>query len=373
LDFDEAFEPEPAPPKIAPRKPEKQSQLPDSLDLFSSETQSHTTESPRSPVASGSDARSGQRHAPAAPKPKQPPPSGAAVRKPPAAMPPDSDLHSDDTEPETKYDDVMAKEIERHLHSLYEDPAAQARAVQSTPSPPHDPRQPDRRPNPEPPAAPPTVSAREPRTRVSEPSPTATPLRKLREAILTLEWEISRRSINSLALELQNVRKLHQDNVTVDFAALAMRVVLDYVAKRMSRAHPESIRFLMEVADYLDRHVAVSEQDPLKAFHQILTRYEAYKTSVRKAEGLPDSNPALNGQLEIRDPELFALTVERHAKALIRAGRSLAKRLPLTQDPENLIRSFRFLVNRSLNRVLELTNKSKTGKPVKGKPTRKSN
>jgi hypothetical protein len=236
------------------------------------------------------------------------------------------------------YDDAMAKEIERHLHTLFTDKKADAPA--------------------------PTAKTAGEKAGMVAKAPAATsetrgpsPLRKLQEAILTLEWEISRRSVTVLANEIRKVRIQHQDNVTVDFAALAMRVVLEYVIKRMSRAHPESIRFLLEVTDYLDRSIVASEEDPLRAFHHILTRYERYKSVVRKAEGLADQSPAILNQLEIKDPAAFAAVVERYARTMMKAGESLARRLPRTNDPENLIRSFRFLVNRSVSRMLERTHK----------------
>ncbi|MCA1959484.1 MAG: hypothetical protein LDL33_01715 [Desulfomonile sp.] len=182
-------------------------------------------------------------------------------------------------------------------------------------------------------------------------------LRKLEEAILTLEWEISRRSVTVLASELKKVRTRFQDNVTVDFAALAMRVVLDYIIKRMSRAHPESIRFLLEVTDYLKGAIASSRQDPLVAFDRILGRYEAYKSAVRRAEGIPDSSPAILRELEVTDPKAFYEMVKSQAATLAMAGRSLAERLNTVEAPENLIRSFRFLATRSFNRILESTRK----------------
>ena len=134
-----------------------------------------------------------------------------------------------------------------------------------------------------------------------------------------------------------------------------MKIVLEYVVKRMSRAHPESVRFLMEVTDYLDRKLSSSEDDPLVAFHQILTRDERYKSAVRKAEGLPDRRPPILRQLEIKDADAFSRLVERQATTILKAGRSLAKRLGRSGNPENVIRSFRFLVSRSVNRMLENT------------------
>ncbi len=236
--------------------------------------------------------------------------------------------------PETiEYDDVMALEIERHMQTLYKDKPAKDQATHAL------------------------EQQRE--TGRSAVTPKVAPLRKLQEAILTLEWEISRRSITVLANELQKARLRYRNNVTVDFAAFSMRVVLDYIVKRMSKAHPESIRFLLEVTDYLDRSVNASEEDPLRSFHHILSRYEKYKSAVRKAEGLPDTAPAILGSLEISDPKEFSIIVDTQAKALMRAGRALAQRLQNTNDPENLIRSFRFLVNRSTNRILESTLKDK--------------
>ena len=153
------------------------------------------------------------------------------------------------------------------------------------------------------------------------------------------------------------MRAKFQDDVTVDFAALAMRLVLDYVTKRMSHAHPESIRFLLVVAGFLHRNAGAEEKDPLAAFHQILTRYETFKTVVRKAEGLPDRGRFSGHDLEIKDPEAFSKMVEAHALNLLRAGKSLAKQLGRTRDSRNLIRSFRFLVTRSVNRIFESTHK----------------
>lgn len=196
-----------------------------------------------------------------------------------------------------------------------------------------------------------------------EPRAAVPALRKLQEAILTLEWEISKRSIAALSLELKRVRIKYQDDVTVDFAAVAMKLVLDYLVQRMSRAHPESVRFLLEVTDLLDRGFGVNNKDPLGVFHQILTRYETFKSVVRRAEGFADRQPPLLSDLEIPDPQAFAKLVEAQALMLIRAGRSLAKSMDRARDPKNLIRSFRFLVNRSVNRILENTRKG--GEPEK--------
>lgn len=186
------------------------------------------------------------------------------------------------------------------------------------------------------------------------------PLKKLQEAILTLEWEISPRSVAVLSKELAKLRVRFQDNVTVDFAVLAMGLVLDYVTKRMSRSHPESIRFLLVVTGFLHRNAGSEEMDPLAAFHQILTRYETFKTLVRKAEGLPERRTVSQHDLAIDDPETFSKVVEAQALNLLKAGRSLAKKLDGAKDSRNLIRSFRFLVTRSVNRIFESTHKKKS-------------
>jgi len=242
------------------------------------------------------------------------------------------------------YDEVMALEIGRHMHTLYDEPAKKE-----------------------------VVSEEKPQIRAVPKEPAkklsggdAQALRKLQEAILTLEWEVSRRSVTTLANELHRVRTRFQDNVTVDFAAMSMRVVLDYVAKRMARAHPESVRFLLEVTEFLERIVVSPGEDPLRSFHQILTRYERYKSVVRKAEGLPDRRPAILSELEIKDPDFFAKLVDAHASTLIKASHSLANGLKRVRDPENLIRSFRFLVTRSFNRILEKTHKEKKQGQTKG-------
>jgi hypothetical protein len=260
------------------------------------------------------------------------------------------------TEKGLSYDDAMAQEIQRHMHTVLTETAPPVAEVA--------------------PAAPPTRLKPKPKpaVRVQPAAPVAepeaqpvsgSPLRKLQEAILTLEWEISRRSITVLATEIHKVRTRFQDNVTIDFAALSMRVVLEYVVKRMSRAHPESIRFLLEVSDYMDRSLRESEEDPLSAFHHILNRYERYKSIVRKAEGLPDDEPAILHQLEIKDPVAFYRIVDQQTKTIARAGQSLAKKLSKIKDPENLIRSFRFLVNRAASRILENTHKEKVKKVIK--------
>lgn len=189
--------------------------------------------------------------------------------------------------------------------------------------------------------------------------------RQLQEAILTLEWEISRRSVTTLEKELRRLRSRFRDDVTVDFAALAMRVVLDYIVKRMSNAHPESIRFLLEVTSLVRSTAASTKKDPLGTFHRILTRYEKYKSVVRKAERIPDGKQPAVPDLEIENPVAFAKMVRRQAKTLAMAGQSLADRIDSSEDPETLIRSFRFLVTRSLNRILEGTRKTESSGVVR--------
>lgn len=284
-----------------------------------------------------------------APKPPPPPPRPAPKpAPPPRPAPPRPPAPPAAPEEQKSYDDVMALEIERHMDTLFEAKA---------PAPaPREKRAP--------------AEAVAPQRERVPARPQVSPLRKLQEAILTLEWEISKRSIKTLAVELQRVRSQYQDNVTVDFAAMSMRIVLDYIVKRMAKAHPESIRFLLEVTDYLDRSLTTSEQDPLGAFHRILTRYESYKSMVRKAEGLPDRKPPILHELGISDPDMFSRLVEGQGKTLIRAGYSLAKRIGSSQDPETLIRSFRFLVNRSVSRILESTQRD-SGPRKAGKPSKK--
>ena len=295
------------------------------------------------------------------PKPQAAPPPPQPAPPEPTAAPPaqdDFDLGFAETSPpETaplpSHEEQMTEHLEQHLGSMLDDVFAEETVPQQAP----DPIQAQ-------------APAAQPVQRASSGGPS--PLKQLQEAILTLEWEISRRSVKALVDEIRLVRKHYQENVTVDFAALSMRVVLDYVVKRMSRAHPESIRFLLEVADFLDRSVSLSESDPLRAFHFILTRYEKYKSLVRKAEGLPDPRPTILDELDIMDPQAFSKIVESQAKTLVRAGNVLAKSLAQSDDPKNLIRSFRFLVNRSANRILEQTNRnSKAKPPSKGQVRRK--
>ncbi len=261
-----------------------------------------------------------------------PPRKDLSAKKGSAVPAPSSRVAS---EPAISYDDVVAQEISRHMHTLYDETAQTDQTLGQG-------------------SASASQAAALPRTSPAR-AADSFPLRKLQETILTLEWEISKRSVSALAGELQKVRSRFQDNVTVDFAALAMKVVLEYIVKRMSRAHPESVRFLMEVTDYLDRKLSSSEDDPLVAFHQILTRYEKYKSAVRKAEGLVDRTPPILRQLEIRDADSFSRLVERQATTIAKAGRSLARRLGRAGNPEDVIRSFRFLVSRSVNRILENT------------------
>jgi hypothetical protein len=123
---------------------------------------------------------------------------------------------------------------------------------------------------------------------------------------------------------------------------------------------------MLEVTEFLERILVSSEEDPLRSFHQILTRYERYKSVVRKAEGLPDRRPAILGDLEIKDPAFFAKLVDAHASTLVKASHSLENGLKRVRDPENLIRSFRFLVTRSFNRILEKTHKEKEQGRTKG-------
>ncbi|MFH1114824.1 MAG: hypothetical protein V1792_12990 [Pseudomonadota bacterium] len=246
------------------------------------------------------------------------------------------------------YDEAMAHEIQRHMHTLYKE------ASHDRPAP----------------------AGRRAGTKQSPGKPQAGaadafPLRQLQEAILTLEWEISRRSVTVLANELRKVRIRFKDNVTVDFAALSMRVVLDYVVKRMSRAHPESIRFLLDITDYLGKSIESSSTDPLMAFHDILTRYEKYKSSVRKAEGIPDRRPPILNELSINDPAAFSHMVHIQALALKRAGEALASAIHSSPDPENLIRSFRFLVNRVVSRILESTREGRPVQPAQRKTQKK--
>ena len=241
---------------------------------------------------------------------------------------------------EVDYNAAMVAEIGRHMHTLFKGVPEEKPTTDA-------------------------VAADVPK-RVTAPPAGHFPLRKLHEAILTLEWEISKRSVTALATEIQKVRAKFRENVTVDFAVLSMRVVLDYVVKRMSRAHPESIRFLLEVTDFLEKGLVASAQDPLAAFHRILTRYETFKSTVRNAERIPDRKPAIARELGIKDPEAFARMVRIQATTLSKAGESLAVRLKSARDPENLIRSFRFLVNRAVSRILENTLREEVRK-VSGK------
>ncbi len=228
------------------------------------------------------------------------------------------------------YDNMLAQEIHRKMLSRYKESSQ---------------------------AAPLKREAAFPRQRPVGGAQQVSALVKLQEAILTLEWEISPRSVTVLSNGLAKLRARFRDDVTMDFGALAMRLVLDYVAKRMSRAHPESIRFLLVVAGLLHMIATSGATDPLAAFHQILTRYESFKVTVRKAEGLPERGAASITDLAIDDPESFSKMVAAQALTLLNAGKSLAKELDTTDDSRNLIRSFRFLVTRSANRILEHTHK----------------
>jgi hypothetical protein len=308
-----------APPPETTQLEVKESEVPDDED-FKRHVEEH--------------ARRKRRAAPAAPKlPQAEPPAGRGP----------------------SYDDAMALEIQKHMHTVLEEKAFEPPKPEVEPPEPH-----KRVPRVRPPAK---VSRTAPApTTPSKTAVAVSPVRKLQEAILTLEWEISRRSITVLANEIHRLRTRFQDNVVVDFAALSMKVVLEYVVKRMSKAHPESVRFLLEISDYLDTRLVESEEDPLSAFHHILNRYEKYKSMVRKAEGLPDDDPEILHRLEIKDAVAFFKLVDQQSKTIAKAGHSLAQKLNKTKDPENLIRSFRFLVNRSVNRILENTVKEKTKK-----------
>ncbi len=265
-----------------------------------------------------------------------------------------SDPQEQDQQDTSSYDDALAFEIEKHMHSLFTD---QEEAPTETKTQPHADAKPQ---------------AKATKTKKAAPTLDTGALRSLQEAILTLEWEISDRSIDSLRRELKKLRTAFSNDVTVDFAALSMRVVLDYVAKRKSKAHPESVRFLLEVTKYIDQALSQAGKDPLLAFHKILSRYEKYKSIVRKAEGLPDNDPKILGSLEISDLKGFSELVEAQSMAIIKAGYSLTKRIDSGGDTKNLIRSFRFLVNRSVSQILDRTQIRKTVKAQSQKAKKKS-
>jgi hypothetical protein len=256
---------------------------------------------------------------------------------------------------EAAYDDALAFEIEKHMHSLFTEQASQ---------PP--PAQPQAQAQ-----AQPSGKAGSQKKKLAAKQLDTSSLRTLQEAILTLEWEISERSIEALRKELKKLRVEFSNDVTVDFAALSMRVVLDYIVKRMSKAHPESVRFLLEVTQYIDQALGSAGKDPLLAFHKILTRYETYKSIVRKAEGLPDNDPKILGSLEIHDLKQFSELVEAQSMAIIKASYSLVKRIDSGGDTKNLIRSFRFLINRSVSQILDRTQSKKTVKPKPKKVKKK--
>jgi hypothetical protein len=297
---------------------------------------------------------------PAPEPPPEPPPDAA----PPPAKPKRAEAPPQKAKKpaakKSSYEDVMAEELDRHMDTLFpeesveEAPPPKAEKAPKAPAP-------EQRKKTEPPPEPVPELPAEP-TRGAE----VASLRKLQEAILTLEWEISKTSVTALATELKRVRALFRDNVTVEFAAMSMRLVLDYMVKRMSRAHPESVRFLLEVAGLLEQNLTSSKKDPLGTFHQILTRYENYKSVVRRAERIPDRKPSSSDELGIDDPQRFARVVDGQAATIIKAGRSLANQIPTSEDPEILIRSFRFLVTRSVNRILESTHRDH-GEPVRPK------
>ncbi len=281
--------------------------------------------------------------------------AGRARAGAPPSEPPFEEPDQSGPQPVTQgdsYDDNLAQEIQRHVETEFELELQVPQQVTATA-----PAEAER------PPRPPTTGI------TTRPD---SPLRKLQEAILTLEWEISRRSVKALSHELQAVRTKFRDDMTVDFAALSMKIVLDYLVKRMHKAHPESIRFLLEVTDYLERATVSTKADPLIAFHNILTRYERYKTVVRKAEGLPNREPAISANLEITDPQVFYDTVTSQAKTLVRAGRSLARQIENADDPQTLIRSFRFLVNRSVSRILDNTQKADSGQKARKSRKKKS-
>jgi DNA-binding transcriptional regulator YiaG len=251
------------------------------------------------------------------------------------------------------YDDALAFEIEKHMHSLFTEQASQP-----------EPQKPQ-------PQAKPAAKGQTPKQKLAAKDLDTGSLRTLQEAILTLEWEISERSIEALRKELKKLRSEFSNDVTVDFAALSMRVVLDYIVKRMSKAHPESVRFLLEVTQYIDQALSSAGKDPLLAFHKILTRYENYKSIVRKAEGLPDNDPKILGSLEIQDLKKFSELVEAQSMAIIKASYSLVKRIDAGGDTKNLIRSFRFLINRSVSQILDRTQAKKVVKPKSKKVKKK--
>ncbi len=207
------------------------------------------------------------------------------------------------------YEEVMAEEIDRNLESLFkESRQAPARGIK------------------------PEVKKQKGAKRAAD----VPALRKLQEAILTLEWEISPRSIAVLSDEIRRLRSQFHEDVTVEFASISMRLVLDYVSRRTSRAHPESIRFLLAVSGLIHRTLTSHNEDPLDTFHQILTRYESFKSVVRKAEGLPDSASPRLQNLKIKDLDAFSKLVEMQAMTLLKAGQSLAERMKASEDAKNL-------------------------------------
>ncbi len=120
------------------------------------------------------------------------------------------------------------------------------------------------------------------------PRPKDPPLRELKAAVLSLEWEITDEVISALMSELDGLKRTCNGDQTVQVFVQLLIALGSYVRAKRGKAHPHTLDTLSEVFGNFEKAVSseTTAASKKKLLHQSVARFKQLKQEIalKKAE-----------------------------------------------------------------------------------------
>jgi hypothetical protein len=115
------------------------------------------------------------------------------------------------------------------------------------------------------------------------PEPAGSPVRKLKEIVLSIEWEITDEILDRLLGEVNELRTVFEADRSLCLSLQLLGSVGKYLQKDKSNAHPESVKLLHDIfnsIEWLSVDDTVSEEDKKQRVQENIAEFKALKEKI---------------------------------------------------------------------------------------------
>ncbi len=132
--------------------------------------------------------------------------------------------------------------------------------------------------------------AEQPAAQEENPKPQDSPLRKLKAAVLSIEWEITDEVISALMSELDGLKRTYEGDQTAQVFLQLLIALGSYVRAKRGKAHPHTLDALNEVFSNFEKALSseTTAAGKRKLLYKSIERFKQLKQEIalKKAESV---------------------------------------------------------------------------------------